>query len=92
LPGGPRSAAQRQARILEVLTAALPGLAEDDACVVLTRLRADRGIPLRQLDKHLADHPDALTSGKLIDSGWRASLTNINDEIERQTTFSELSS
>ncbi|TMR88396.1 hypothetical protein [Nonomuraea basaltis] len=23
---------------------------------------------------------------ELIDSGWRASLTNINDEIERQTT------
>jgi hypothetical protein len=23
---------------------------------------------------------------ELIDSGWRASLTNLNDEIERQTT------
>jgi hypothetical protein len=23
---------------------------------------------------------------ELIDSGWRASLTNVNDEIERQTT------
>jgi hypothetical protein len=25
---------------------------------------------------------------ELIDSGWRASLTNINDEIERQVTAS----
>jgi hypothetical protein len=27
-----------------------------------------------------------LPAVELIDSGWRASLTNINDEIERQTT------
>src|SRR5664280_414887 len=53
----------RRTRILTVLTATLPGLAEQDAGAVLTSLRADRGTPLRVLDEHLGDHPDALTSG-----------------------------
>src|SRR5450759_5102842 len=53
----------RRTRILTVLTATLPGLAEQDAGAVLTSLRADRGIPLRVIDEHLGDHPDALTSG-----------------------------
>jgi len=53
----------RRTRILTVLTATLSGLAEQDAGAVLTSLRADRGTPLRVLDEHLGDHPDALTSG-----------------------------
>ncbi len=56
---------ERQARrslIITVLTETLPGLAEDDAATVLTALRADRGIPLRQLDEHLAARLDALIS------------------------------
>jgi hypothetical protein len=53
----------RRARITDVLTTALPALTEAEAATVLTSLRADRGIPLRDLDEHLATHPDALTSG-----------------------------
>jgi hypothetical protein len=53
----------RRKRIIIAVTGSLPGLGEAAAAEALTSLRADRGIPLRELDEHLAAHPDALTSG-----------------------------
>lgn len=57
---------ERQARctrVIATLTATLPTLSEAEANAVLRSIRADRGIPLRRLDEHLATHPDAVTSG-----------------------------
>jgi hypothetical protein len=53
----------RRTRITGVLTSTFPALPGGEAAAMLTSLRADRGIPLRDLDEHLAAHPDALTSG-----------------------------
>jgi hypothetical protein len=41
----------------------LPGLADQTARDLLTGLRADRHVPLRELDRHLATAPDAFFSG-----------------------------
>ena len=40
-----------------------PGLSRLDIDMVLGAARAEKGIALRELAEHLADHPDALTSG-----------------------------
>lgn len=53
----------RRTRITGVLTSAFPAFPEGEVAAMLASLRADRGIPLRDLDEHLAAHPDALTSG-----------------------------
>lgn len=54
---------ERRDRIADALTEAMPGLDAEAARKLLERLGADRGIPLRELDEHLAGHPDALSSG-----------------------------
>ena len=65
----------RRARITGGLTSTFPALSGGEAAAMLTSLRADRGIPLRDLDEHLTAHPDALTSGDpgcpAVISGWR---------------------
>ncbi|MFE5657747.1 hypothetical protein ACFQ9H_16380 [Streptomyces sp. NPDC056517] len=61
-----RRAAERQERrdrITATLTAALPNIGPAEAAVVLESVGADRGIALRDLDEHLAEHPYALASG-----------------------------
>jgi hypothetical protein len=61
-----RRPAQRRAfraAVTTALTATLPSLHEDDVDGVLEKARAAKGIPLRELAEHLADHPDALSSG-----------------------------
>lgn len=55
--------AGRRARIAGVLTAALPGLDAEAVPLLLEQAGADRGIPMRELDEHLAARPDALASG-----------------------------
>jgi hypothetical protein len=50
-------------RVVEQLTDALP-IADDHAAIeLLAAARADTGIPLRELDAHIAAHPDALRTG-----------------------------
>jgi hypothetical protein len=61
-----RRAEQRRAyhvTVAAVLKAAQPGLQDDDISNLLEKARVSKGIPLRQLAGHMADHPDALTSG-----------------------------
>jgi hypothetical protein len=53
----------RRTRVIAALIASLPDLTEATAAVVLQSIGADRGIPLRRLDEHLAAHPDAVISG-----------------------------
>lgn len=62
-----RRAEQRQAaldRVITVLTASLPDLDRAEAVQAVSEAQAARGIPLRDLDQHLADHPQALISGE----------------------------
>lgn len=54
---------ERCVRITNALTTALPGLDTEAASAALQQAQADHGIVLRELDEHLAVHPDALTSG-----------------------------
>jgi hypothetical protein len=54
---------ERRERIIAALATALPELGGQEAAAALHTLGADRGIPLRELDEHLAAHPDALASG-----------------------------
>jgi hypothetical protein len=70
-PGGAGGAARRRAeerqerreRIIAALAITLPELDAEEAAAALRALGADRGIPLRELDEHLAAHPGALASG-----------------------------
>lgn len=55
--------AERRIRVIGTLTSALPGLDAEAAAAALEKASADRGIPMRELDEHLAARPDALTSG-----------------------------
>ncbi|MEU2900559.1 hypothetical protein ACWC4E_25605 [Streptomyces sp. NPDC001273] len=53
-------AEQRQAaldRVITALTASLPGLGRAGAVQAVSEAQAAQGIPLRDLDQHLADHP-----------------------------------
>lgn len=51
--------AGRRSRIVSTLAAALPALDADSAMSLLEQAKADRGIPLRELDEYLAAHPGA---------------------------------
>ncbi|MFJ9372424.1 hypothetical protein [Streptomyces sp. NPDC101455] len=53
----------RRTRVTSALTTALPELDDETAATALQQAGAERGIPLRDLDEHLALHSDALTSG-----------------------------
>lgn len=53
----------RQNRVTTALTTTLTWLNAQHIEVLLKLVRADRGIALRDLDEHLAVHPDALTTG-----------------------------
>ncbi|MFF1873569.1 hypothetical protein [Kitasatospora herbaricolor] len=54
---------ERQARIADALTTSLPDLDKDAVTAALLAAKAERGVAQRELDDHLAAHPDALTSG-----------------------------
>lgn len=63
---GARRAEQAQSYcdiVHAVLGATIPGLTSEEITALLSRSRADRGLPLRQLAEHLQGHPDALVSG-----------------------------
>ena len=49
--------------MVAALRAALPELSADDVPGLLEKAKAAKGIPLRTLADHLADHPDALVTG-----------------------------
>ncbi|MGW5233446.1 hypothetical protein ACWEQU_14400 [Streptomyces nodosus] len=54
---------ERRGRIVDALTGSLPGLDVEAAAATLKAAKADRGVARRELDEHLAAHPDALSSG-----------------------------
>ncbi|WP_326830041.1 hypothetical protein OIE13_12625 [Streptosporangium sp. NBC_01810] len=54
---------ERRVRIINALTTRLPDLDAEAASDALLQARAERGVAQRELDEHLAAHPDALTSG-----------------------------
>jgi hypothetical protein len=51
-------------RVITALTASLAELHQAEALQAVTEAGAARGISLRDLDQHLANHPDALISGE----------------------------
>ncbi|MGJ5829924.1 hypothetical protein [Streptomyces ossamyceticus] len=60
-------AEQRQAaldRVITALTASLPGLGRAEAGQAVSEAQGAQGIRLRDVDQHLADHPQALISGE----------------------------
>jgi hypothetical protein len=52
----------------------------------LTDEDREAGLPYARNYLEAAINAGLIPAVELIDSGWRASLTNVNDEIERQTT------
>ena len=54
---------ERRARIRGAAMAAVPDLGEAAWAAAIASVESPRGIALRDLDEHLASHPDALTSG-----------------------------
>lgn len=63
---GLRRAHEREARKAQTTTALvsdLPGATSGDVATLLASVGADYGVSLRNLDEHLAAHPDALFSG-----------------------------